>query len=84
MEADDSCCDRNECGETGIGFAAPGGDTPVFLELSKEILDQVPPLVGVAVELCGKAAVGFGRDDCLNPCLRQRVAQLVRVECPIG
>lgn len=32
----------------------------------EEVLDQVPPLVGVAVELCQEAEVGFRRDGRLN------------------
>jgi hypothetical protein len=69
------CCEGDEGAETGVGLAASGGDTPVFLELSKEVLDQMPPLVGIAVELGKEAAVGFGRDDRLNPCVRQRLTQ---------
>ena len=30
-----------------------------------------------------EAAVGFGRDDRLNPCVRQRLTQPVGVECSI-
>jgi len=36
--------------------------------------------VGIAVELGREAAVGFGRDDRLNPCVRQRLTQPIRVE----
>ena len=43
----------------------------------------MPPLIGVTVELGRKAAVGFGRDNGLNSCLRQHLAQLIRVEGPI-
>jgi len=43
----------------------------------------VTPLVGIAVELGREAAVGFGRDDRLNPRLRQRLDQPVRVESPV-
>jgi len=43
----------------------------------------MPPLVGIAVEFGREAAVGFGRDDGLNPGLCQRLAQPVRVESPV-
>jgi hypothetical protein len=43
----------------------------------------MPPIEGIAIELGRKAAVGFGRDDCLNYCLRQCLTQPIRVECPI-
>jgi hypothetical protein len=36
----------NESAETEVGLTVPSGDTPVFLELSKEVLDQMPPCVG--------------------------------------
>jgi hypothetical protein len=41
------------------------------------------PLVGIAVKLGREAAVGFGRNDSLDPCVRQRFAQPIRVEGPI-
>jgi hypothetical protein len=56
---------------------------PVFPALSEEVLDQVPPLVGVAVKARRDAAVGFGRDDRLDPGLSQRVVQPVRIESPV-
>ena len=80
LESDDGCCDVDECAETGICLEAMWSGTPVFLQLSEEVLDQVARRVGIAVELDWKAAVGFGRDDCLGPCLGQRLAQLIRVE----
>ena len=46
----------------------------------KEVLNPVPPFVGVPVEFCGEALVGFGRDDRHDPRLRQCFAQPVRVE----
>ena len=41
------------------------------------------PLAGVPVELGREAAVGFGRNDRLDLCAGQRLAQPVRVACPI-
>ena len=53
------------------------------LSFPKKFSIKVTPLVGIAVELGREAAVGFGRDDRLNPCVRQRLTQPVRVECSI-
>ena len=43
----------------------------------------MPPLVSIAIELGREAAVGFWRDDRLDPRFRQRLAQPIRVESTI-
>ena len=49
--------------EAFVRLARAHGDTSVFLDFSEVVLDQVPPFVGVRIELGRKAAVGFRRDN---------------------
>ena len=44
----------------------------------------MPPFVGVAVELCRKAAVGFWRDDGFDLGPFQGLADPVGIERPVG
>ena len=44
----------------------------------------MPPFVGFAVEVCRKTAVGFRRDDGLDPCLFQRFADSVGIKRSVG
>jgi hypothetical protein len=67
-----------------IGFAGAHCDASVFLELPKEILDQVTPLVGILVEVRREATVRFRRNDRDNLAVDQSRSEPVRVECPVG
>jgi hypothetical protein len=58
--------DGDERAVARVGLAATHGDASVFFEFLEEVLDQVPPFVGVSVEVGREAAVGFGRDDRLK------------------
>ena len=50
----------------------------------EEVLDQVPPFVGVVVKFCGEAAVGFGRNDRLDLGFDEGIAEPVGVKRPVG
>jgi hypothetical protein len=77
-------CEGYEGGKTAVCLAATRGDPPEFLELSEKVLDQVPQFVGVSVEVCRKAAVGFWRDDWFDLGLGQSLSDIVGIECPVG
>jgi len=66
-----------------VSVLQQGSGAPVFLQLAEEVPGQMALPAGVAVELGRKAAVGSGRDECLDPCVRRRLARPVRVECSI-
>ncbi len=76
--------EEDEGTEAFIRFAAAHGDASVFLDLSEKVLDQMPPFVGVAVELRREAAIGFRRDDRVYPGTCQHIAQPVGIKRPVG
>jgi hypothetical protein len=51
-QANDGGCDGDECAVAFVGLAAAHGDAPVFIELSEEFLNQVPPVALLANRLC--------------------------------
>lgn len=64
-----------------ISLAGAHGDALELLELAKEILDQVSPLVDFPVECARVETIAFLRDDCLCTASVQFVEKPVRIEC---
>ena len=67
-------------GEALIGLVAAHGDAFELLQLAEEVLDQVPPLVDIGVDLDRRQAVRTLRDDDLGASLVQLVDNPVRIE----
>ena len=71
--------------EVSSGFVVAGGDGTELLEFCKEVLDQVPYFVDVAVIGPSKLAVYFRRDDDGLVFLRQQGDDpLIGVERLVG
>ena len=49
-------------GVAGVGLVVAGSDRAELLELGEEVLDQVPPAIGMAVKVEVAFAVGLGWD----------------------
>jgi hypothetical protein len=77
------CCDRDEGFETLVGFARAHCYPSVFLQFAKVVFDQVPPFVGLLVELCREPPVGFWRYDRGYAAIQQAIAQPIRVKGPV-
>ena len=67
--------DRDECFEAGVCFARAHSYPSVFLQFAKVVFDQVPPFVGVFVELRRELPVGLRRNDRSDVAIQQVIAQ---------
>ena len=63
LQANNGPCDGDERPFAFVGFEAAHCASSEILAFSKEVLDHILPFVGLAVEFCWDAAVGFRRDD---------------------
>jgi len=75
--------DRDECFEAGVCFARAHSYPSVFLQFAKVVFDQVPPFVGVFVELRRELPVGLRRDDRSDVAIQQVIAQPIRIKGPV-
>ena len=70
--------------EAPVGFVAAHGDAFELLQLAKVVLDEVPPLVDVTVDVQRCLSLRHLRDDDLGSPLVQPVHDPVRIERLVG
>ncbi|MEQ9259838.1 MAG: hypothetical protein RIG84_12155 [Roseovarius sp.] len=77
------CADWYEGFETLVGFAWAHRYPSAFLQFAKLVFDQVPPFVGLLVELWWELPVGFRRYDRGYAAILQIITQPTRVKSPV-
>ncbi len=55
----------------------------VFPQLTKVVFNQIPPFVGLLVEVCWEPAVGFWRYERGDVAGQKVISQPIRIEGPI-